>query len=67
VQRTYCYGKESAGSLRDVKKLDLNKDDPHDKCTEKDMDTRKLDQDEFDIMYQAEKNIWRECKLLRRI
>ncbi|KAL7573431.1 hypothetical protein ACA910_013750 [Epithemia clementina (nom. ined.)] len=55
VQRTYKHGKDIAISLRDLKKKDLSYLKPvRDISTETDEGMRKLEQDGFDILYQAE-------------
>jgi len=55
AQRAYRYGKYIVGSLQNLKKLDLKQQRPTKQVTTaKDMDTRKLEQDGFHIMYQAE-------------
>ncbi|KAL7577498.1 hypothetical protein ACA910_004779 [Epithemia clementina (nom. ined.)] len=55
VQRTYKHGKDIAISLRDLKKKDLSSLKPvRDISMETDEGMRKLEQDGFDILYQAE-------------
>jgi len=50
-QRTYCYGEDIAGSLQDLKKLDLKQQQPTpQESTEKEIDSRKLEQDGFHII-----------------
>ena len=69
AQRTYHYGKDIVGSLWDLMKLDLNYNDPHDKCLLRRtcilgnwnrMDSTACTKPKWS-------NICRECKLLRRI
>jgi hypothetical protein len=55
VQRTYKYGKDIAVSLRDLEKKDLTTERPKRLISaETDVDKKKLEQDGFDMIYQAE-------------
>ena len=54
VQRTYRHGQDIAISLRDLKKRDLTSEEPTRKISSKTDDNKKLEQDGFDMRYQAE-------------
>ena len=54
VQRTYRHGQDIAISLRELKKRDLTSEEPTRKISSKTDDNNKLEQDGFDMRYQAE-------------
>ena len=54
VQRTYRHGQDIAISLRELKKRDLTSEEPTRKISSKTGDNKKLEQDRFDMRYQAE-------------
>ena len=54
VQRTYRHGQDIAISLRELKKRDLTSEEPTRKISSKTDDNKKLEQDGFDMRYQAE-------------
>ena len=54
VQRTYRHGQDIAISLRELKKRDLTSEKPTRKISSKTDDNKKLEQDGFDMRYQAE-------------
>jgi hypothetical protein len=55
VQRSYKYGKDTAVSLRDLEKYDLDKECPVRKLTTAaTTDLKRIEQDGFDMIYQAE-------------
>ena len=67
VQRTYRHGQDIAISLRELKKRDLTSEEPTRKISSKTDDSKKLEQDGFDMKYQAEiKPIPRPAKWARR-
>jgi hypothetical protein len=54
IQRTYKNGKDIAVSLRDMKKFDVDKERPNRMISTADSDDdRKIEQDGFDMIYQA--------------
>ena len=54
VQRTYRHGQDIAISLRELKKRDLTSEEPTRKISSRTDDSKKLEQDGFDMRYQAE-------------
>ena len=54
VQRTYRHGQDIAISLRELKKRDLTSEEPTRKISSRTDDNKKLEQDGFDMRYQAE-------------
>ena len=54
VQRTYRHGQDIAISLRELKKRDLTSEEPTRKISSKTDEGRRLEQDGFDMRYQAE-------------
>ena len=54
IQRSYRYGKDIAVSLRDLQKKDLSAERPTRMISNKTGDDKKLEQDGFDMIYQAE-------------
>ena len=54
IQRSYCYGKDIAVSLRDLQKKDLSAERPTRMISNKTDDDKKLEQDGFDMIYQTE-------------
>ena len=54
IQRSYRYGKGIAVSLRDLQKKDLSTERPTRMISNKTGDDKKLEQDGFDMIYQAE-------------
>ena len=54
VQRTYRHGQDIAISLRELKKRDLTSEEPTRKISSKTGDNKNLEQDGFDMRYQAE-------------
>ena len=54
IQRSYRYGKDIAVSLRDLQKKDLSTERPTRMISNKTGDDKKLEQDGFDMIYQAE-------------
>ena len=54
VQRTYRHGQDITISLRELKKRDFTSEEPTRKISSKTDEDRRLEQDGFDIRYQAE-------------
>ena len=54
VQQTYRHGQDIAISLRELKKRDLTSEEPTRKISSRTDDNKKLEQDGFDMRYQAE-------------
>ena len=54
VQRTYRHGQDIAISLRELKKRDLTSEEPARNLSSRTDDNKKLEQDGFDMRYQAE-------------
>ena len=54
VQQTYRHGQDIAISLRELKKRDLTSEEPTRKISSRTDDSKKLEQDGFDMRYQAE-------------
>ena len=55
IKQSYHYGMDAAVSLRDLSKKDLQSEQPVEQIsTESDNNVRSLEQDGFDMIYQAE-------------
>ena len=54
VQKTYRHGQDIAISLRELKKRDLTSEEPTRKISSRTDEGRRLEQDGFDMRYQAE-------------